>query len=421
MHWLSSMRNPPGDPRDAVATLERLMRPANLAGGHPFSSLWQNASARSARALHHLADDLRVIESVPGALGLIAAMRGDAQGYDAYRYEARMAAAVGRPKGQKLIRLAGKNAGPDIEFTSRSGHRCGMACYRACSATPTIKNLQVASDEVMRRAFSAFMFSSIDDTFTVEVIFGDTRNARTQVNEAVDLLTELVTNPTTSPELESGGVRGRRVERARHLLHPGDYRRVRVRFMFPVRAHELERVKTKFVQKVSSESDSWARGYDGVPLLTVEESDGLQGAGVPDLQVVLDEGQDVFCGALLTWLPHSTPESVKWVPRTMNAGGLHVEVQTFQENMTTWSGDLPVVTMAMDHAHEDWDFVHARTGYRTEVVESLHSGTHVMRLKRRPSKDNPSEDAAFQQELTTAIARIRAESTAFRRAPVPLM
>jgi hypothetical protein len=89
---------------------------------------------------HHLADDLRVIAGVPGAARLLKGMLNDVPNYQAYRYELRMAAAVGRAPEQQLLGVGAKDQGPDIVVKTRSKHLCGIACYRAETLTPALRD-----------------------------------------------------------------------------------------------------------------------------------------------------------------------------------------------------------------------------------------------------------------------------------------
>jgi len=109
---------------------------ARLPVDHPVRVWWSSDAERF--TLHHLADDIRTVHDVPGARSLLKLMRRDKEGFEDFRYELRMAAAVARSEGQRLMQLAGPSAGPDFEFIAKSGHRCGVACYRGRSVTNRI-------------------------------------------------------------------------------------------------------------------------------------------------------------------------------------------------------------------------------------------------------------------------------------------
>jgi hypothetical protein len=116
--------------RDLVTLLEVIdFRRVPMA--HPLRALWSSPFSESRFELHHLADDLRVARRTEGFPRLRKQLIESADTYEDFRFELRTAGALGRPSGQRLIRLGGDRAGPDIEVTTPSGHNSRGSPWRA--------------------------------------------------------------------------------------------------------------------------------------------------------------------------------------------------------------------------------------------------------------------------------------------------
>lgn len=417
MHWLESQSFGGQASRSDVEAIEQHLKPATLRAVHPLLEAWAQPSLRGADFLWHLADDIKAVQGVQGAASLFKVMRQDIEHFHDYRYELRIAGAVAKPADQQLVALAGPDAGPDIRFTARSGHVCGVACYRANSATPRIARLRAVAHEVARSSLRRFTFSPLSELYAIELIFPSNRVSEAQQLAAVQLAARLLTEPFATPELAQCEVKVRRVAVSPDLLLPGDLRRVRLRFLFPVRTDERVRVLGHLRPKIAKEMTSWANTFAGSPLLAIEESDGSQDGLVrPELNEIINGDGSPFWGAFLTWYPRSGPESVEWIPREKTSQGLHVEVMTFRDNMTTWAAGAPTMRFVMEYATEDWDLVQTVAGCSAELVEPLHTGTHVARLPRPQNPRNPNADPAFRRSLEEATAHVRAEAASFRPA-----
>src|SRR5690606_19834887 len=169
-HWLVETGDAASAKSD-LETLRRWLRPGDLVATHPVRVALDQPSEKNRVLLTHLADDLRTAATIPGVQRLVKLMRRDTEGFGDFRYELRVAAALERVSSQSVRRLAGPASGPDIEFTARSGHHCGIACYRARSDSPNVAALRAISQQLADGALRAFTFSPLVASFCLELIF----------------------------------------------------------------------------------------------------------------------------------------------------------------------------------------------------------------------------------------------------------
>lgn len=366
--------------------------------------------------LKRLADDVETIALVSGAESLFSAIRRNSDHYDDFRYELRIAAAIQRSEGQEIERLAGTAAGPDIVFRARSGHRVGVACYRANSVTELVLHRRQLARRVADAAFPSFCRTPISISFAVVLSFEDRQ---------VDLGTEaiacklvermLVDASVPGASLTEGSVTATRVQADLRL--PNEARCVRLRILFNTRPFEAARVSRHIRQKVQKESDRWARTFDGAPLLAIEASDGAQeGALLPTVRELLEGATCPFWGSVVTWLPRSGVETVESFMVPERSKGLDIGLCTYGPNTKTWAAGKAMATFTPEHSWEDWDLVQTPTGVGSYLVQSLSTGTHSVRLPGPASLDEVSANALFQEKLAEAAIRIRDEASKFQRA-----
>lgn len=428
-HWLSDMGLADTDAERIITTLNEHLRPGEVSEKHPLYDIWRQPSKRHCFELAHLASDCSVVTATPGADGLFGMMRRDAEGFWDFRYELRLAGAVGRAAGQSLIALGGSRRGPDIEVTSSSGHRVGIACYRASSKTQVAQQYRKISRELARRSLRVFHFSPLEASFCIQVTFQDAMPTESHRRSAKRILRRLLTSGSGEPEMRANGVVAQRMILPEHLLLPQDLRRVRLRIIFPIRAYERRRVRRHLDEKLQKESVAWAARYDGKAILAVEESDGApDGALSTDLRELLP-AHPVFAGACLTQAAYQSEaapddarlERIRWIGNPDEANPterMRLEFRTFHENIDTWAGGRPIVSFATDHAREDWDLFATRAGSGNMLVESLKTSTHLVRLPKIPDGVPPKEYAALDDDLLKAVTELQKRATAFRRAPL---
>jgi hypothetical protein len=91
------------------------------------------------------------LKDVDGFKGLIKRMRTDSEAYQDYRYELRIAANISRSHTSRVIRLAGDNPGPDVEFISVNSKKCGLACYRARGEAVRVEDVETRCYEIIQQ------------------------------------------------------------------------------------------------------------------------------------------------------------------------------------------------------------------------------------------------------------------------------
>jgi hypothetical protein len=202
-----------------------------------------------------------------------------------------------------------------------------------------------------------------------------------------------------------------RVEGTRHVLprdalERGDKQRIRVRLEFPVSAWDQRRVLGAASNKMDFEAGRWARGYAGVPLIAIEESDGAHGGTLQsDLRGIMQE-PNVFAGILLTHYPANGLENVVWLPRQTESLGLHIQVQTMWETVQTFAGNRPLVTLSSGTAFVDLDF--RKRGRTLEFKAGpFHSEWHSARLPFMGDIQQFANHPQYPQVMAQAMTFLR--------------
>lgn len=339
----------------------------SLAASHPLRQLWDrqddaNALAETRFEFHHLADDLRVIRGVPGSRRLLQAMISDAEGYADYRYELRMAGTVGRFPDQQLVRLGAKGKGADIEVTTKTGHLCGIACYRAQSLTPALRGsssiTSALAEEFGRLIVAKPIYAAID----LEIEFPFFPIAEAQQLAAVATFDQVWAD-FDNPKATRDGVTVSRVS-GRPSSSPGNWE-VRLKFLVPVPAGEKRRLIERIGNKLNKEEGQWATNYPGFRLFCVEESDWSLGAQQDEVKALLASSASHSFGMIVCTWPFFTDngnrgrirmEQTKWFAREGSGVGMSLGMQTFGENFESYCKGHIVSMHDPQFAEEEWTF-----------------------------------------------------------------
>ena len=383
---------------------------------HPLNPKVLRATRDTMRMLGHLADDIETIEHASGADALFSAIRKNCDRYDDFRYELRIAGAVQRSLGQEVLSLAGLTVGPDIVFRSRSGHKVGMACYRANSSTELVVRRRHLARRLIDTAFAAFRSSPLRQSFTIVLSLEDR-----EVDEGTErAASKMLERMLVDPSVEGGVLIEENVKANRigtDLRLKNETRCVRVRILFNTRPFETARVARHMRDKAQKEAERWADAFDGAPILVVEASDGAQeGALVPALREILEADACPFWGGIITWLPRTGIETVESFMVPHRSKGLDVGICTYGPNTSTWSEGMAMLRFTPDHSWEDWDLVENRLGQGSYLVQSLNIGSHSVRIPSPTSFGAAKADSLFREKLAEATMRIREEALVFRRA-----
>ncbi len=403
--WMTARIDGSLDAALDAEVIRRLLPPARLPMVHPVRKMWTSVDPNHRIALHHLADDLRLVEGTPGFEGLVKRLRTDVSAYDDMRYELRLTATLKRG-GQSLISLGGSQAGPDVEFVSQSGHTCAVACYRLRSATNTIQLLRAACKLLGDHFFRLFFFHPMPGDWLLDITFAQVPLRAGDTKVAEDLLCEAWKRRGPGSYEQQGISVSKASLPALHPL-PGQKRRCQVRFFFPVRQAELQRVSGQLWDKVQKER-AWASKYDGVPVLAIEESHSVLGGALKEeIGSTLRMPNNPFAGVLLT--SAQTMEDVEWLPGPTVPETLALHLTTFGPSVRTWAHGYHLVTHAPEHAIEEWSFFETVAGAGSEIVRSLTYGVHCQRIESPLAGVDPKEDASFQARVQSALDRFRAE------------
>ena len=403
--WTTAQIEAPLDANRDAEFLRAALGVNKLRDDHPVRRMWGSIDPNDRVALHHLADDLRLAEGVRGVQGVVKRLRTDLDGYDDIRYELRVGAMLQRG-GQALTSFGGSRSGPDVEFVSQSGHRCGVGCYRLRSGTEVIRQLREATKTVTRELFPLFHFHPMPGDWLMDVTFPDVPVQAGQDKAASDLLFALWKTAGPGERREAGmAVTKVRLPELRRL--PGQRRRLQVRFFFPVRKAEVARANSQVRDKIEKERP-WAAVYSQVAMLAVEESDSLLGGALKDsLSERLQSPGHPFAGVLLT--SARTIEDAGWIPSATAPDTLRVQLTTLGPNLRTWAHGQHVVTYAPEHALEEWSFFETDSGAGSELVRSLTYGVHHVRIESPAAGADPANDQALQRRVQEALARIGRE------------
>lgn len=347
--------------------LRETFRFDRLAATHPLRHLWEKQGeltklSEARFEFHHLAHDLRIIRGVDGWQELVKALRTDADNYADYRYELRIAGAVGCSQGQQLVRLGGKKKGADIEVTTKSGHRCGIACYRAKSITPKMQESSWTHEALMKELGAIIVSSPVSARISITIEFPRFPIEEAVGRSSVEAFKKLWANPAVA-EMTSEGVTAKRIT-ALPTQSPCNWE-TRIIFRLPVPACEKQRLADNIRVKLEKEDAQWAGQYSGIPVLAVEESDYSLGVEKDAMAPLLSAtARHSFVGLLCTTAffrnngKHGRfrMEDPRWLPRDGMGSGMNLGVETFGENLACYGDGYAVVNFNPRYAEEEWLF-----------------------------------------------------------------
>lgn len=373
--------------REDLDLLSDVFQVERLHRAHPFRKLWacegdQRTLAETRFEMHHIAADLRVVRDVPGGRQLIRTLIDDMEGYDDFRYELRMAAAVGRSAGQRLLGVGGTAKGPDIEVETRSGHRCGIACYRGRTWTPLIVEQSPETTRTLAERFGQIVAAKplavpVRIVMAIEVERFPIEPQVAQNAEAA--FADVWCRPAGDPRARRDGVLVSR-ESATLPSLPVAWE-VSVVFRMPVPSREKFRFAGHLRRKLDHEQRQWAGGYPGVPVMFAEEPDfclGLEASTVNDM--LRPSAEHGFEGILTTWQffgdgttrgSRFRVEQADWHSRTPGVG-INIGIETFGENVQSLGDGHLVGDFHPNNAEEEW-----------QLRPDRRSGLAILRCVRR--------------------------------------
>ncbi len=188
--------------------------------------------------------------------------------------------------------------------------------------------------------------------------------------------------------------------------------RVRLRLQVPVPSWEKERVSRTLRQKISRECASWANAYTGQAVLAVEESSFGQELERELEGVIATE--PAFVGAVAVYpaitpdelgIPHGLENiTVTFRPET---AGIDVGLETFADNVTSWSKGYALATLIPSCIREEWDVVRYQARNQVFLTRSMS----LIRLHTRvPYTDSatPATGPATVQRIVDATLAMTA-------------
>jgi hypothetical protein len=384
---------------------------------HPLRDLWASATSGARFQVHHLADDLLALEAVDGFAALLKRMLEDAEAYEDYRYELRMAASLARADGQTVVRLAGNRPGADVEFLTRSAARCALACYRARSATPGLNAVSAECASVARGFLNTFAREVVPADVGIEVLYPSFPITADDSRQAKALLDQMWRSPGEAEHTNASGILVRRCVRLRSLEHSDRKRRARIRFMFRVAERERLRIDRHLRQKLVKEDASWASSFDGCVLVAVEESGFSNGLSEEELAALMSTSAANFSGIISTQLMHTTFGNVTHgfedVTVHLNAP-IELGVCTYGQNSHAWSKEYPAVSLYPDHACEFWDLWQDAVGVHAHCSRPLEWTKRLKRLDDRVSSVRElKERPEIIEHLAQAAVDMRDDAEVF--------
>lgn len=390
-----------------LAALRKHIDFRRISQEHPLRDLWASATSGARFRAHHLADDLLAVEAVDGFAALVKRMREDAEAYEDYRYELRMAASLARADGQKVLKLAGNRPGPDVEFETVTGARVAIACYRARSATAALAAVSAECASVARSFLATFAREVVMDHLGIEVIFPSFPITAEASRQAKVLLDQMWFSPEQVEHTNSSGVLVRRSVRLRAIEGSGVTRRARIRFMFRVPERERRRIDQHLRQKLVKENVSWASAYNGCALIAVEDSGFSKGLSKAELAPFVSASATKFSGVISTQLVHATfGDTVHGFEHVTVHTPVDFAMCTYGQNFQTWSRDHPVIATCPDHASEFWDLWQDRVGLHVHCSRPLE---WTRRLKRLDDRVSSVRELKERPEIIDRLAQAAVE------------
>jgi len=380
---------------------------------HPIQQLLSASEAYSVRELRCLADDLRVVEHVDGSKSLFRSLRKDKDNYPNFRFELRLAASIGRVNDQTLLRLAGPLAGPDILFKSKSGHTCGIACYRVSPEAIRLVEAQQSVERIVTPFFRRCA-SPIEKDVLVQLTIPSFPITPEVEAVAISLLRDF----WLMTDVASADREGFTVERF-DLPFPTERsssirRRVVARVLVPVKDFERERVLRHLTSKIPTEAESWATNFEGQPIFAVEESDSVHGGQLKPhlIDQMADEG-NIFAGVLLMHYPPCGPQQINFLAKQGKSLGINIGIESFYESIQTLSKEQLVMSVTPAHAKEEWLFEQGEHGYQIRRVRPLSIGSkHVVVPELRGTMKDVAKHPKLHELLEAAVGRLNREENA---------
>jgi hypothetical protein len=173
----------------------------------------------------------------------------------------------------------------------------------------------------------------------------------------------------------------------------------------PLRANNLR-------DKLKAETKQWARVYEGVPVLCMEESDFCVGVDQGDLDRLLTpDAAHAFAGVVCTWpfFADSLPggrhrlEQVDWKPRVGAGVGFDLGIETFGNSVREYGEGHVLLRVDPTYAEEEWRIM---LGAPPEGVAGLRvrdlSLQRNMARVRIPQPGNP----ITAEELIPVVRRL---------------
>ncbi len=373
------------------------------------NSWWNTPEVGNRFRLHHLADDLRVIRDIPGAAGLIRQLRRNPVGFADFRLELHLAGALGRADRQELLGLGGDRPGPDVEARVRSDHKCGFACFRAASSVPRVEALKQQLADLVRGVRTT-VFARATTSQMVVINFPEFPLRKGELDIARRALRVFLTR-TEMGELQFEGLHMFRKEPP-PARAADETARVRLRLHVPVPSWEKERVSRTLADKLLRESASWASGYEGTAILVVEES--VFGQNLHKEVETLIADAPSFAGALVLY-PAVTPDDLgiphglEHIEASFSPGtaGLDIGLETFADNVKSWSQGYAMAAYVPASIREDWDVVRHTSGNTACRTQPASLNRLYARVPYTDPR-NPAKDPGTVQRIVDASTALLA-------------
>lgn len=382
--------------REDLDLLKEVFRIERLPSTHPLHEVWHRSGDAVALAearydLHQLADDVRLVRDVPGGKQLLSTMVNDVEGYEDFRYELRVAGAVGRRPGQTLVAVGGTAKGPDVQVKTLSGHLCGIACYRGRTWTTL---LAVEAPEVFAKLVarcSAICTSHVVGPLRrvkMAITFERFPVKPEVVEAAVAAFDEVWNRPEGEPRATRDGVSvSREAVDEEGVTETWE---VALALRVPVPERERFRLTSAVRDKLEKEERQWAGSYEGVPILSAEESDFCLGFDQKSFEKeLLEETQHSMQGILTSWQfftdgfvrgSRIRVERYDWHGSKKDPAGLHLGIHTFGENMNSYGDQSVVLIMNPKYADEEWKITGIEGG------RAIGTCTRPLNIERRMTR-----------------------------------